>query len=100
MFSLLVGVITSKVNTYRWSDCYMLRSFIRAAKDDNMPLAKLSRDMKWDTEFLCTEISDMEKLLSILEPLEELFVRLGSESESTIHLVVPTIKVNTGNSPL
>ena len=74
----------------------MLRSFLRAAKDDNLPLMKLSLTMKWDIEFSQTEIMNMEKLLSVLEPLEQLFVRLGSESESTIQLVVPTIKVSSG----
>ena len=74
----------------------MLRSFLQAAKDDNLPLMKLSLTMKWDIEFSQTEIMNMEKLLSVLEPLEQLFVRLGSESESTIQLVVPTIKVSSG----
>ena len=79
----------------------MLRSFIRAAKHENLPLTKMSLQMKWDIEFSRKEISDMEKLLSVLETLEQLFVRLGSESESTIHLVVPTIKVNiNGNAIL
>ena len=50
--------------------------------------------MKWDIEFSRREISDLEKLLSVLDPLEELFVRLGSESQSTMHLVLPTIVVN------
>ena len=71
----------------------MLKSFVRAAKDPNLPLMKLSNEMKWDIEFSRKEISDLEKLLGILDPLEELFLRLGSERESTIHLVVPTIKV-------
>ena len=77
----------------------MLRSFLQAAKDDNLPLMKLSRTMKWDIEFSQIEIMNMEKLLSVLEPLEQLFVRLGSESESTIQLVVPTIKVSSGKLP-
>ena len=50
--------------------------------------------MKWDIEFSRREISDLEKLLSVLDPLEELCVRLGSESQSTMHLVLPTIVVN------
>ena len=77
----------------------MLRSFLQAAKDDNLQLMKLSLTMKWDIEFSQTEIMNMEKLLSVLEPLEQLFVRLGSESESTIQLVVPTIKVSSGKLP-
>ena len=77
----------------------MLKSFVRAAKDPNLPLMKLSNEMKWDIEFSRKEISDLEKLLGILDPLEELFLRLGSERESTIHLVVPTIKVKiNGNA--
>ena len=72
----------------------MLRSFLQAANHENLPIQKLSLAMKWDIEFSRVEITDMEKLLSVLEPLEKLFVRLGSESESTIHLVVPTIKVS------
>ena len=77
----------------------MLRSFLRAAKDPNLPLIKLSNELKWDIEFSRKEISDLEKLLGVLDPLEELFLRLGSERESTIHLVVPTIKVKmNGNA--
>ena len=77
----------------------MLRSFLRAAKDPNLPLIKLSNELKWDIEFSRREISDLEKLLGVLDPLEELFLRLGSERESTIHLVVPTIKVKiNGNA--
>ena len=39
------------------------------------------------------EIEDLSKLLSMLDPMERLFVTLGSEKESTLHLVVPTLKV-------
>ena len=40
------------------------------------------------------EIEDMEKLLMLLDPMERLFTRLGSQSLSTIHLVVPTLLVS------
>ena len=76
----------------------MLRSFLSAANHENLPIQKLRLAMKWDIEFSRVEIADMEKLLSVLEPLQKLFVRLGSESESTVHLVVPTIRVNIHNN--
>ena len=44
-------------------------------------------------EFTEEEIDDLVKLLSMLEPMERLFVKLGAETESTLHLVVPTLKV-------
>ena len=41
--------------------------------------------MKWFNSFTTEEIEDMEKLLLLLDPMERLFIRFESQSESTIH---------------
>ena len=43
--------------------------------------------------FLREEIQELEKLMSILGPMNKLFFQLIVEKESTIRLVYPTIKV-------
>ena len=72
----------------------MLRTWIKAAKWEGKPLELLSSQMKWFISFTTEEIDDMEKLLLLLDPMERLFTRLGSQSQSTIHLVVPTLLVS------
>ena len=72
----------------------MLRTWIKAAKWEGRPLETLSNKMKWFISFTAEEIDDMEKLLMLLDPMERLFTRLGSQTEPTIHLVVPTLLVS------
>ena len=72
----------------------MLRTWIKAAKWEGKPLERLSSQMKWFISFTTEEIDDMEKLLLLLDPMERLFTRLGSQSQSSIHLVVPTLLVS------
>ena len=50
--------------------------------------------MKWFIEFSDVEIADLQKLYNLLEPMETLFTKLGSESLSTIQLVLPTLLVS------
>ena len=45
----------------------------------------LVNKMKWFNSFTTEEIEDMEKLLLLLDPMERLFIRFESQSESTIH---------------
>ena len=71
----------------------MLKTFIKAAEWPGKPLEILSEQMKWFISFNKEEIDAMKKLFSLLHPMECLFTKLGSEKESTIHLVVPTLLV-------
>ena len=79
---------------FRWTDVFLLRTFLEAASYDGNPLEKLSKEMQWFISFTSEEISDLRQLLSILGPMEELFTKLGSETHSSVHLVVPTLLVS------
>ena len=72
----------------------MLAVFLEAAKDPKEPLVKLNMEMKWGISFSGQEIQELEKLMSIMGPMNKLFSQLNAEKESTIHLVYPTVKVN------
>ena len=78
----------------RWTDVFMLRTFLEAATYPGQPLEQLSTQMKWYISFSSEEISDLQNLLNILDPMELLFTKLGSETSSSIHLVVPTLLVS------
>ena len=73
---------------------FLLRTFLEAATWEGKPLEKLSTQMKWFIEFSDEEIADLQKLYQLLEPMESLFTKLGSESQSTIHLLLPTLQVS------
>ena len=68
----------------------MLAVFLEAAKDPKEPLVKLNIEMKWGI----SRIQELDKLMSIMGPMNKLFSQLNAEKESTIHLVYPTVKVN------
>ena len=68
---------------------------MKAANAEGEPLRKMSNEMKWYIEFNEVEIQEMTKLLDMLEPMEQLFAKLGGELSSNIHLVVPTLKVSS-----
>ena len=78
----------------RWTDVALLKTFLEAAMWEGKPLVKLSTEMKWFIEFSDVEIADLQKLYNLLEPMETLFTKLGSESLSTIQLVLPTLLVS------
>ena len=73
---------------------FLLRTFLEAATHEARPLEKLSSEMKWFISFSTEEISDLQKLYNILNPMESLFTKLGSETSSSVHLVVPTLLVS------
>ena len=79
---------------FRWTDVFLLRKFLEAASYEGKPLERLSKEMQWFISFTSEEISDLQQLLSILGPMEELFTKLGSETHSSVHLVVPTLLVS------
>ena len=71
----------------------MLEVFIEAANDPKQPLYHLSIEMQWGITFSRAEIKELEKLMSIMGPMEKMFCQLNSEKTSTLHLVYPTVKV-------
>ena len=77
----------------RWTDIIMLEVFLEAANDPKEPIYHLSIEMKWGITFSIQEIRELEKLMSIMGPMEKMFSKLNSEKTSTIHLVFPTVKV-------
>ena len=77
----------------RWTDIIMLEVFLEAANDPKQPLYHLSVHMQWGITFSNQEIKELEKLMSIMRPMEKLFCQLNSEISSAIHLVYPTVKV-------
>ena len=72
----------------------MLRVLVEAARHEGNPLLKLSNTMKWQISFGDHEITELERYLEIIGPLEEMFNSLNS-TQSTIQRVIPSIKVNT-----
>ena len=71
----------------------MLEVFIEAANDPKQPLYHLSIEMQWGITFSRAEIKELEKFMSIMQPMEKMFARLNSEETSCMHLVFPTVKV-------
>ena len=71
----------------------MLEVFIEAANDPKQPLYHLNIEMKWGITFSRQEIRELEKLMSIMRPMEKMFSQLNSENTTQIHLVFPTVKV-------
>ena len=78
---------------FRWTDIIMLAVFLEAANRSNQPLYHLNIEMQWGMTFTRAEIKELEKMMSIMQPMEKLFGQLNSEKTSTIHLVYPTVKV-------
>ena len=78
---------------FRWTDIIMLEVFLEAANHPKQPLYHLTIEMKWGITFSIQEIRELEKLMSIMSPMEKMFCKLNSEKISTIHLVFPTVKV-------
>ena len=78
---------------FRWTDVIMLEVFIEAAEDPKQPLYHLSVHMEWGITFSNQEVKELQKLMSIIGPMEKLFCQLNSETSSAIHLVYPTVKV-------
>ena len=91
---LMTIEISLPIFLFRWTDVFLLRTFLDAANYEGKPLDRLSTEMKWFITFSPEEISDLQKLLQLLDPLEMLFTKLGSETHSSIHLVVPTLLVS------
>ena len=94
ILSFLVFCSSQYSHMYRWTDIIMLEVFIEAANHPEQPLYHLSVHMGWGITFSREEVKELEKLMSVMGPMEKLFCRLNSEKSSVIHLVYPTVKVN------
>ena len=71
----------------------MIRGIIEASLLEDAPLSKLSREYKWNIYFSEDDISDLQKYVKLMGPLETLFTALNAENKPTIHLVYPTLQV-------
>ena len=78
---------------FRWTDIIMLEVFLEAANHPKQPLYHLTIEIKWGITFSIKENRELEKLMSIMSPMEKMFCKLNSEKISKIHLVFPTVKV-------
>ena len=79
------------VKTRWWSDVEMVAIVIKASESPGRPLTKLSDQMKWSLEITDNDIAELKDYVSIMEPFMEMDNRLGSEKQSTMHLVFPMI---------
>lgn len=75
----------------------MLRALLEVAHAPGDLLGKVDTLMKWGVMFSDEDIMEIELFLTICDPLEKLFSSLNSEKESTLHLVLPIIRVSRVN---
>ena len=71
----------------------MVDRLVKCARAPGNPLFKLLDEMDWNLSFSMSEIRELEKLLMILKPMEQLFSALNSDTSSTIQRVIPSIQV-------
>ena len=71
----------------------MLLVFIEALNHPNNPILHLCNEMEWVFTFNRLEITELEKFMRLMGPMETMFSQLNSEKVSTIHMVYPTVKV-------
>ena len=50
---------------------------------------------KWDWAFTESDVDEIKKYLRIMEPVQDLFEKLNGDQFSTMHMVLPSVKVNT-----
>ena len=79
------------VKTRWWSLLFMLKSVLLALKAPNEAIDKLIDEMQWGLRFTDRDIRDMDLLIGILSPFEELFSKLNGENYSTIQRVYPSV---------
>ena len=71
----------------------MIRVLVKVSKDDRDLLGLVSSHCKMKITFDPGELLELEKFVSIMDPLEALFSSLNSSKEATLHRVLPIIKV-------
>ena len=48
---------------------------------------------RWEWAFTQTDIDEIRKFLNIMEPVQSLFEKLNGDTFSTMHMVLPSLKV-------
>ena len=71
----------------------MIRGFVEASKQPNNPVNEVCREMDWGLVFTSEDIDLLDLFLSLMTPMEFLFVRLNSDKETTLHLCYPVVQV-------
>ena len=49
---------------------------------------------KWEFAFSESDVVEIKKYLSLMEPVRDLFEKLNGDQFSTMHMVLPSVKVN------
>lgn len=78
----------------------MCRCFLDLVRYPGDPLGQMLQHFRssWKIAPLTgSEIQELEKFLSIMDPLERLFAKLNAERTATIHRVYPCVKVRRFN---
>lgn len=77
-----------------WSDTRMIRALIEAARYEGNPLSRICQEMAWGISFSEHDLTELEKYLRIIGPMETMFSALNSDKKTTIQHVFPSILVN------
>jgi hypothetical protein len=48
---------------------------------------------RWEWTFSQSDIDEIKKYLAIMEPVQSLFEKLNGDTFSTMHMVLPSLKV-------
>ena len=48
---------------------------------------------KWEWSFSQSDVEEIKKFLHIMEPVQSLFEKLNGDEFSTMHMVLPSLKV-------
>ena len=75
-----------------WTDVFMVKSVLLAAKADGGPLEKLTDEMDWNIYISDRDVTELELFIEIMSPFEELFSKLNGELYSTMNQVFPSVK--------
>ena len=73
----------------------MMRTFLEVSRAPGDLLGQVSDHMKWGVTFSAQDINELQKFVSLMDPIERVFSGLNSEKEATLHLVIPFLKVSS-----
>ena len=49
---------------------------------------------RWEWRFSQSDVAEIRKFLNIMEPVQSLFEKLNGDQFSTMHMVLPSLKVD------
>ena len=73
----------------------MMRTFLEVSRAPGDLLGQVSDHMKWGVTISAQDINELQKFVSLMDPIERVFSGLNSEKEATLHLVIPFLKVSS-----